>query len=150
MILTGVKQEEIWGTTDVYGVRLPLPGNSQPLVLGEVVNGMEKDAPATEGKKNDPMMPVCWTKTYWGDKGEIGRVFNTTMGASEDFVEPGLRRIVVNAAFWCLGMSDHISSDLNVDFVTKYEPTKFGFRRQDGYWKGIGHRPADFVLETVQ
>ena len=150
VILTGVKQEEIWGPTDVYGVRLPLPGNSLPLVLGEVVNGMEKDAPATEGKKNDPMMPVCWTKTYWGERGEVGRVFTTTMGASQDFIQPGLRRLVVNAAFWCLEMSDQITPDLNIEFVTKYDPTEFGFRRQKGYWEEIGHRPSDFALDAAK
>ncbi len=35
-ILRGIKSGEIWGPTDVYGVRLPLPGDSQPLVLGQV------------------------------------------------------------------------------------------------------------------
>jgi hypothetical protein len=147
-ILTGVQEGEIWGTTDVYGVRLPLPGDSLPLVLGQVVNGMEKDAPATEGKKNDPMMPVCWTKSYQGDDGHIGRVFTTTMGASQDFVEPGLRRIVVNAAFWCLGMENDIKADNSIEFVTEYHPTPFGFRSQPGYWKEVGHRPSDFVLKT--
>ena len=149
-ILTGVKESEIWGTTDVYGVRLPLPGDSVPLVLGQVVNGMEKDAPATEGKKNDPMMPVCWVKTYQGDDGQTGRVFTTTMGASEDFVEPGLRRIVINAAYWCLGMEDEIKPDSSIKFVAKYEPTRFGFRNKPGYWKKIGHRPADFALKIAE
>ena len=35
-ILRGIKDGEIWGSTDVYAVRLPLPGDSQPLVLGQV------------------------------------------------------------------------------------------------------------------
>ncbi|MHC5543525.1 hypothetical protein ACYOEI_35325, partial [Singulisphaera rosea] len=38
-ILRGIKSGDIWGSTDVYGVRLPLPGDSQPLVLGEVLQG---------------------------------------------------------------------------------------------------------------
>jgi len=32
-IVRGIKDGDIWGPTDVYGVRLPLPGDSQPLVL---------------------------------------------------------------------------------------------------------------------
>lgn len=35
-ITRGIKSGDIWGATDVYGVRLPLPGDSQPLILGEV------------------------------------------------------------------------------------------------------------------
>lgn len=145
-IVSGIQAGEIWGTTDVYGVRLPLPGDCQPLVLGQVLTGMEKDDPAVEGPKNDPMMPVAWTKTYTTADGKTGRVFTTTMGASEDFVEPGLRRLVVNAAYWCLGMEDKIKPDSNIDFVTDYAPTRFGFKPKDGYWNKIGRRPADFVL----
>ena len=33
-ILRGIKDGEIWCSTDVYEVRLPLPGDSKPLVLG--------------------------------------------------------------------------------------------------------------------
>ena len=51
---------DIWGPTDVYGVRLPLPGDSQPLVLGQVLAGMKPDD-TVEGPKNEPMMPVAWT-----------------------------------------------------------------------------------------
>ena len=35
-ILRGIKSGEIWCPSDVYAVRLPLPGDSQPLVLGQV------------------------------------------------------------------------------------------------------------------
>ncbi len=38
-ILRGIKDGDIWGPTDVYEVRLPLPGDSQPLVLGQVLTG---------------------------------------------------------------------------------------------------------------
>ena len=33
-ILRGIKDGDIWGTTDVYGVRLPLPGDSQAAGIG--------------------------------------------------------------------------------------------------------------------
>ena len=35
--------EDIWVPTDVYAVRLPLPGDSKPLVLGQVLAGMKSD-----------------------------------------------------------------------------------------------------------
>ncbi len=66
-ILRGIKNGEIWCSTDVYAVRLPLPGDSQPLVLGEVTArkgpfdpndrfyGMRPDdGPAVSGPKNNP------------------------------------------------------------------------------------------------
>ena len=62
-ILRGIQDGEIWGPTDVYGVRLPLPGDSQPLVLGQVLEGMRPTDPPVAGKQNDPMMPVAWVKT---------------------------------------------------------------------------------------
>ena len=40
-ILRGIKDGDIWGPTDVYGVKLPLPGDSKPLVLGQVLEGMK-------------------------------------------------------------------------------------------------------------
>ncbi len=42
----GIGKGDIWGPTDVYGVPLPLPGDSKPIVLGEVVAGMGKLHPA--------------------------------------------------------------------------------------------------------
>jgi len=150
-ILTGVKASDIWGPSDVYGVRLPLPGDSKPLVLGAVLEGMKPGDKPIEGAKNDPMMPVVWTKTYTAGE-NTGRVMNTTMGAAEDFVEPGLRRVVVNAAYWCLGMEGHIAADSNIDFVTEYKPSKFGFRSpksHPGFWKNKNIKPSDFALEAV-
>ncbi len=144
-LVTGIQPGEIWGTTDVYGVRLPLPAGCQTIVLGQVLVGMNKDDAPVEGPKNDPMMPVAWNKTYTTAAGKTGRVFTTTMGASEDFIEPGLRRLVVNAVYWCLGMEDQIRPDSTIDFVTEYKPTRFGFKNQEGYWREIGRRPADYA-----
>ena len=154
-VLRGVDENTIWGPSDVYGVRLPLPGDSQPLVLGAVLEGMEPgDKPITgendPKKKNDPMMPVVWTKTYESDSGVRGRVLSTTMGAATDFVEPGLRRIVVNGAYWALGLEDHIKPDANIDFVTDYDPSAYGFTPNDGvYWREKNMKPSDFALEPV-
>ena len=100
-ILRGIGSEDIWGSTDVYAVRLPLPGDSVPLVLGKV---MARDGTFDEGdlhygmrpedsrpveEKNDPMMPVAWTKSYQIPGGERGRVFTTTMGSSADLLSAG-------------------------------------------------------------
>lgn len=137
-IVRGIKDGDIWGPTDVYGVRLPLPGDSQPIILGQVLAGMKSDDKPVEGKQNDPMMPVAWTKSYTGSKGNKARVFTTTMGASTDLESEGLRRLIVNAAYWCVGMEDKIPEKTNVEIVGEFKPTPFGFGR---FIKGV--KPAD-------
>ncbi len=133
-ILTGIKDGDIWGPTDVYGVRLPLPGDSQPLVMGQVLTGMKSSDPPLQGKKNEPMMPVAWVKTYKGQSRKTTRVFNTTMGASQDFLSEGMRRMMVNAVYWSLEMDDKITPNAKVDLVGKYAPTPFGFKK---FTKGV-------------
>lgn len=139
-ILKGIKDGEIWGPTDVYGVRLPLPSDCTPLVLGQVVEGMQPTDPAAIGPKNEPMLPVAWTKTYKGSSGKTSRVFCTTMGAATDLENEALRRLLVNASYWALGIEDQIPEKANVALVGDYHPTKFSF---GGYLKG--KRPADYA-----
>lgn len=146
-ILRGIDDGEIWGPTDVYGVRLPLPGDAQALVLGEVVArdgtydeddpffGMRPtDTRPVAGDKNDPMMPIAWTKSYQVPGGEPGRAFTTTMGASTDLANEGVRRLLVNAAYWLVGLGDQIPADgTNVDLVGEYAPSAYQFRPAE-YW----------------
>jgi type 1 glutamine amidotransferase len=121
-ILRGIRSGEIWGPSDVYAVRLPLPGDAQPLVLGQVLEGMKPaDAPVA-GEVNDPMMPVAWTKTYKG-----GRIFTTTMGAATDLDNEALRRMVVNAVYWAMGLEKKITPRLDVRVVGEYKPSAFKF-----------------------
>lgn len=133
-ILRGIKAGEIWGPTDVYTVANPLPGDSQPLVLGQVVKGMKFDDPPLEGKKNDPMMPVAWTKTYKGADGKSARIFTTTMGAATDLLAEGTRRMIVNAVYWALAIEEKIPEKSNVDLVGEFKPTPFGF---DKFVRGV-------------
>jgi hypothetical protein len=137
-ILRGIHDGDIWGPTDVYGVRLPLPGDSQALVLGQVLTGMQPTDPPVTGKKNDPMMPVAWTKTYKTPAGKTARVFTTTMGASQDLNSEGLRRLLVNACYWCLRMEGKIMPKSDVRLVGDYQPTPFG---HGTFKKGV--KPAD-------
>ncbi len=141
-ILRGIKDGDIWGPTDVYGVHLPLPGDSKPLVLGQVLQGMKPDDPPVEGKKNDPMMPVAWVKSYTGEKGKTARVFTTTMGASQDLQAEGTRRLLVNACYWAVGMERQIPEKSKVDIVGEYKPLRFGF---GAFQKGV--RPADLLKD---
>ena len=126
-ILRGIKTGDIFGTTDVYTVNLPLPSDCQPLVLGQVTETLQDDSKPVEGKKNDPMMPVAWTKTYKGDSGKTARVFTTTMGASEDLLWEGTRRMIVNACYWCLSMDDKLADKSKVDIIGEFKPLRYGF-----------------------
>jgi type 1 glutamine amidotransferase len=119
-ILRGIADGEIWGPTDVYKVHLPLPGDSQPLILGQVLDGMQPTDKAVDGPQNDPMMPVAWVKTYKG-----ARVFNTTMGSSQDLLNEGLRRLLVNACYWAVGLEKKIPAKSDVRLVGDYHPTPF-------------------------
>jgi hypothetical protein len=144
--------EDIWGPTDVYAVRLPLPDASRPLVLGQVLSGMSPgDEPVATRKSgdeerlvhpNDPMMPIAWIKSYTSRGGKTGRVFTTTMGAAEDLASEGLRRLLVNAAYWCVGMEDQIPARAKVDLVGDFRPTPFGFGK---FRRGL--KPGDLALE---
>jgi type 1 glutamine amidotransferase len=137
-IVRGIKDKGVWGPTDVYGVRLPLPEGCEPLVMGQVLVGMKVTDEPVQGKKNDPMMPVAWIRTLKRSDGKVTRVFTTTMGASEDLLSEGFRRLLVGAAYWTLGMEDQISGRSSVAIVGDYQPRPFRF---NGFQKGV--RPAD-------
>ncbi len=141
-IVRGIENGDVWGPTDVYGVRLPQPEGCEAIIMGQVVQGMKFDDPAAEGKKNEPMMPVAWVKTYEISKGAKGRVFTTTMGAATDLVAEGTRRMLVNACYWALGMEKEVPQSSVVDLVGEFEPTRFGFGRSK---KGV--MPSEHALK---
>jgi type 1 glutamine amidotransferase len=136
-ILRGIKDGEIWGPTDVYVARPA--ADSHVLLLGEVLTGMSKDDAPLQGEKNNPMMPIVWTRSYRSESGKSGRIFTTTMGSSQDMQNEAYRRLLVNATFWELGMESKIPAKANVDLVGAYSPTRFGF---GGYQKG--RKPEDY------
>ncbi|OWK45081.1 ThuA domain-containing protein [Fimbriiglobus ruber] len=139
-ILKGIEEGAIFGTTDVYTVSLPLAGDSKVLVLGQVTETLQPDSKPVTGKKNDPMMPVAWTKTYTGTAGKAARVFTTTMGASQDLQFEGTRRMLVNASYWAVGLEDKIPAKSNVELVGEFKPLPFKF---GGHKKGV--KPEDLV-----
>ncbi len=141
-ILRGIQSGDIWGPSDVYGVRLPLPGDSQPLVLGQVLTGMEALDPPADGKVNDPMMPIAWTKSYTGTAGKKARVFTSTIGAANDLTSEGTRRLLVNACFWAVGLEDQSPEKSNVALVSEYQPSNFKF---NGAKTGV--KPQDHELK---
>ena len=143
-VLRGVS--ELFGTSDVY--EAAPPSDAQILVRGAVLAGMNRtDALAKTRKKtaqgfeqdvNDPMMPIVWFREPVNETGRKNRILTTTMGAATDLLNAGLRRLLVNGAYWAVGLDNKIPARANVDLVGSYKPSMFGF---DGYRKGV--RPAD-------
>ena len=134
-ILTGLKDGDIWGPTDVYGANPLAP--STILVFGQVLTGMKSTDEPLKGKKNDPMMPIAWARDYKG-----GRIFTTTMGASQDLEAVGTRRMLVNASLWCVDLEKAITPTLSVEIVGEYQPTRFG---NDRFKKGV--RPSQLSMK---
>ena len=136
VIATGI--DSIWGESDVYGLT-SLNGDCRPIVMGQVLVGMNPDDKPNPTKR---LVPVAWTKTYTGETGKTDRVFTTTMGHAFDFNNEGFRRLMVNACYWALGMEDKIPAKSNVDFVGKYNPNKIGM---DKHKRGL--KPSDHELK---
>jgi len=138
-VLRGV--EDVWGPTDVYGIA-HLPRDAKVLVYGQVLEGMKPaDKPVT-GKKNDPMMPLVWIREYKGESGNTNRIVTTTMGASVDLENKGLRRLLVNGVYWAVHLEDKIPEKSNIDYVGEYKPTFFGFGKHQ---KGV--KPEDLEMK---
>ena len=164
-IVRGIKDGDIWGSTDVYGVRLPLPGDSQPVIMGQVIDragtfdendlfyGLRETddqvASTNPGSKeaynpNDPMMPIAWTKSYQLPGGQPGKAFTSTIGSSTDLLNQGVRRLLVNATYWLLQLEVPVAAEINL--VGAYAPSAYGFKTEENYWKDKNLRVADFVV----
>ena len=124
-VLRGV--EDVWGPSDVYRTYpegQSLPAGCTALVFGQPLLGRQHDdAPNPE---KEPL-PVAWTKTWTGAAGKAARVFHLTMGSGADFQCADLRRLTINAAYWCMGLEDRISATSSVAYVGAYAPLETGF-----------------------
>jgi type 1 glutamine amidotransferase len=133
-ILRGVK--DVWVQSGGYTAH-PIDG-SVILAKGQVLDGMTPDAPPAAAKTEQ--LPVAWYRTYTSASGKSGRVFATTHGASEDLLNDGFRRMIVNACLWSAGMENSITPDGDISFVGPFQPTTFNF---GGFVKGV--KPADLA-----
>ena len=80
-----------------------------------------------DGKPDTKKPPMAseWTRTYQGKGGKKGRAFTSLYGASEDILNPGYRRLILNGVYWMLGLEDKIKADSKIDFVGPYKPNTF-------------------------
>ncbi|MEO0468184.1 MAG: hypothetical protein AAF206_01085 [Bacteroidota bacterium] len=161
-IARGLAETDIWGPTDVYGVRLPLPGDAFPIVLGQVMNrvgafdetdpffGMratddqiatQNPAAKTDYDPNDPMMPIAWTKSYQLPNGQEGQAFTSTIGAATDLLSEGVRRLLVNACYHLMELE--VPEEASVKLVGSYEPSPYSFH-DDAHWVEKNLQVKDF------
>jgi type 1 glutamine amidotransferase len=134
-ILRGVT--DLWWPSDVYEVK-HRPPDDQVLVWGQVLTGMKPEDPPVAGSKNNPPMPVVWMREYKGEKGKTSKIVATTAGAAVDLQNEGLRRLLVNACYWTLGLTDKMPAKADVAYVDAYTPSFFGIGKSK---KGV--RPSD-------
>jgi hypothetical protein len=145
-LLRGVTS--IFGDTDVYEAYPP--ADATILVRGVVLNGMTPDSVPADYRKrrstdkieqgvNDPPMAVAWTRLNKNANGTTNKILATTMGAATDLQNEGLRRLVVNAVYWGLGLN--VPAKADVTYVDDYDPSFYGF---DGFRQGL--HASDFAL----
>lgn len=130
--------EDIWGPSDVYGLTT-LNGDCKPVILGQVLSGMNPGDPPNAQKQ---LVPVAWIKTYTGSQGKAARIFATTMGHAGDLKSEGLRRLLVNACYWAVGMDDKIPERAKVDCVGQYDPIPIGYGKHKP-----GLKPSDHKIQ---
>lgn len=124
-ILTGVS--DIWGQSDVYRTYKEggqLREDCIPLVEGQPLMGRKHDDAVNPELVP---LPVAWVKPWTGNKGLTTRVFHVTMGSAQDYKSAGLRRLTVNAAYWCMQMESKIDAESCMDIVGTYNPPDSGF-----------------------
>ena len=159
----------MWGPTDVYGIRMPMEGDAQSIILGQTIDrigeynesdsfyGMkesdDKIATVTKAGKNKTynpnaeMPPIVWTKSYQLPTGKKGQSVTSTIGAATDMVDEEVRRLYVNAAYYLLNLE--VPKKAKVEVVGKYQPAPYAFH-DDEHWQKKGMQVKDYLLEMIR
>lgn len=141
-VLRGV--EEIFGTSDVYGVKNLDLSKATILLRGAVTSSLNDRSLPIEGPKNNPMQALAWLFNYTAPDGKTqGKSFCTTMGAAVDYIDEDLRRLIVNAAYHLTGLE--VPAKADVAFVDPFNPTMYGFIKDVNFFKVRNLKPGDFA-----
>ena len=136
-------------SSDIYGIEHLDQSAATILFRGGVTVSLDPASPLVDGPVNDPMMPLAWLKSYPTPAATIasddpkwtGRCFATTAGASVDFRDESLRRLLVNAVHHLAGLQVPTAAD--VRFVDQFDPSFYGFQ-SDEFWERRQLSVADF------
>ena len=141
-LLRGVKP--FFAPSDVYGV-IHLSEEDEILARGAVTESLDPMSVAVSGGVNAPMQPLAWMHRYDRPNGKgTGLSFCTTAGASVDFVDANLRRMIVNACYYLTGRE--VPGLADVGYVDPFYPSFYGFINDKDYWKQTNLKPADLGL----
>jgi type 1 glutamine amidotransferase len=122
VILSGVGETAFTHAGAYVGKAAPdftVLATSQPLVSMD---------PNAEPDTKKPPMPCTWTREYAAKDGSKHRVFHSTQGASQDFLDDNYRRMILNGTLWAMGMEKEIKPDMDICFVGPFQPRKFSFK----------------------
>ena len=142
-VLRGVA--EIFGDTDVYGIKNLDQKAATILLRGAVTESLDPTSKNLDGPKNNPLMPLAWLREYTAPNGTTkGKAFCTTLGSSTDFADEDLRRLVVNASLHLTGLK--VPEKADVAYVDPFQPTNYSAIGEKDYYKTRNLKPADYVL----
>ena len=144
-VLRGVA-DTIFCHTDVNSVERLTP-KDLVLMQGQVLSGLNPMDPPVTDKRKDVRMPFAWFKTYTAPSGKEGRSFSTTAGASLDWQNEDLRRLMVNAIYSLTGHEKDIPEKSNVNFVGEYKPKPTGALSNEA-WTALKLTPATFAINA--
>ncbi len=129
-ILRGVPKKN--AMNDVMGIYItaPLNDSATPLMLGKT--GFI-----------GPAQPVTWTNEY--QKGQ--KIFYTSLGGLESFVDPGFLNMVYNAVYWALDREVPEYGVLGIDNLSYWEEEppfeKYGFG-------ALNENPFEYLEEDLR
>ena len=136
-ILRGVS--DVFAESDVYGVKAVTDKNARILLHGVVTANLLPESADVAGKEPQPSL---WIREYQTPQGGKGTAVCSTMGASSDLDNEGLRRLFVNTVYFLTGIEAPAKADVTI--VDPFEPSRFQFMKEKGYFKKLGLKPADF------
>lgn len=144
-VLRGVG-DKLFCHTDVNSVER-LTADEVVLFRGQVLSGLKPADPPVTDHRKDVRMPFAWFKTYTAPSGRQGRSFTTTAGASLDWLNEDLRRMMVNAMLSLTGHEKEIPERTEVTFVDDYRPRPTG-AIADAVWASEKLTPASFAPQS--
>ena len=144
-VLRGVG-DTIFCHTDLNSVER-LTADDVVLFRGQVLSGLKPTDPPVADQRKDVRMPFAWFKTYTAPSGKQGRSFTTTAGASLDWLNEDLRRMLVNAMLSLTGHEKEIPERTVVTFVDDYRPRPTG-AIPDATWAAEKLTPASFAPQS--
>ncbi len=132
---------DIFAESDVYRIKsrkISRWGSAKVLLNGAVTENLLPNSPRAAAKSP---MPAVWLLDYQTPNGKKGQAMCSTMGASCDLDNEGLRRLFINAAFFLTGLE--VPEKTNVSYVDPFVASRYQFL-SDEHYEQLNLKPEDF------